>query len=125
MDDPSQVSDVNLAAALHSIGLDKWIPLILLVHAACSALDAAIPQPLPGSYWLIPRKIVSLLALNFANAANGLQPGVVSCIQRVVIRLAATMPPPGPKATLMQKTVIFLARLTPAPSEPIITRPPP
>lgn len=125
MGDSSQVSDVNLAAALHSIGLDKWIPLLLLVHAACSALDAAIPQPLPGSYWLIPRKIVSLLALNFANAANGLQPGIVSCIQRVVIRLAAGMPPPGPKTTVKQKAVIFLAKLAPEPTQPILTKPPP
>jgi len=58
-------------------------PVITALIAVCSALDATIPQPRPGSHWLIPRKIVSFIAINVAQASNGGQPSFVTWIVRI------------------------------------------
>ncbi len=81
-------------------------PYVTAVVAFASALDAALPQPKPGSHWLIFRKIVSALAVNVGNAANGKQPPFATWIARVVASVSTdqetkpTLPKPGAGATL-------------------------
>jgi len=58
-------------------------PFITAVIAAASTLDAALPQPTPGSHWLIIRKVISFLAINVGNASNGKQPDLVTWIVRI------------------------------------------
>lgn len=103
----------TILAAIHAAGLDRFLPILLFIHATASALDALIPQPKPGSHWLPFRLIVSFIALNFGNASNWLQPSVKSWLQRVVVILASRLPPPGPKPTILQRAVLFLAALVP------------
>jgi hypothetical protein len=63
-------------------------PYVTAAVTLASALDAALPQPRPGSHWLILRKIVSALAVNVGNAANGKQPPFATWIARVVASVA-------------------------------------
>ena len=70
----------NLAA----IWAAAW-PYVTGIIAAASALDAALPQPAPGSHWLIARKVVSFLAVNVGNASNGKQPDFVTWIVRIAM----------------------------------------
>ena len=58
-------------------------PFITAAIAAASALDAALPQPKPGSHWLLLRKAISFLAINVGNASNGKQPDFVTWIVRI------------------------------------------
>ena len=58
-------------------------PYITAVIAAASTLDATLPQPTPGSHWLIIRKVISFLAINVGNASNGNQPDLVTWIVRI------------------------------------------
>ena len=58
-------------------------PYITAIVAAASTLDAALPQPAPGSHWLILRKVISFLAINVGNASNGKQPDFVTWIVRI------------------------------------------
>ena len=58
-------------------------PYITAIVAAASTLDAALPQPAPGSHWLIVRKVISFLAINVGNASNGKQPDFVTWIVRI------------------------------------------
>ena len=58
-------------------------PTITAIVAAASALDATLPQPQPGSHWLILRKVISFLAINVGNASNGKQPDFVTWIVRI------------------------------------------
>jgi hypothetical protein len=71
-------------------------PFITAIIAAASALDAALPQPAPGSHWLLLRKAVSFLAINVGNASNGKQPDFVSWIVRIaapVLQTQGVAPP--------------------------------
>ena len=54
----------------------------LLAHFASSAFDALVPQPTTDSPWYWPRKVVSVAALNFANAANAKAGRVVADLQK-------------------------------------------
>ncbi len=74
----------NLAA----IWAAAW-PYVTGIIAAASALDAALPQPAPGSHWLIARKVVSFLAVNVGNASNGKQPDFVTWIVRIAAPVLA------------------------------------
>jgi hypothetical protein len=84
----------SLVATFHQLGLDKFLPVLFLVHTIASALDAAIPQPAVGSHWTPIRKIVSFLALNVGNATNANNPALVVWMQRVVLLLASVVPEP-------------------------------
>ncbi len=48
---------------------------VLACIALCSMIDAALPQPAAGSAWVIPRKVISFIGANFANARNQIRPG--------------------------------------------------
>ena len=67
---------------LVAIWAPAW-PFIAAIVAAASTLDASLPQPQPGSHWLIVRKIISFLAINVGNASNGKQPDFVTWIVRI------------------------------------------
>ena len=58
-------------------------PFITVIIAAASTLDATLPQPAPGSHWLLVRKLISFLAINVGNASNGRQPDFVTWIVRI------------------------------------------
>ena len=53
----------------------KYLGLVLAIMGLCAALDALIPQPKPGSPWVFPRKILSLIAQNYKHAENVKKPG--------------------------------------------------
>ncbi len=67
---------------LVAIWAAAW-PYIAAIVATASTLDASLPQPRPGSHWLIVRKIISFLAINVGNASNGKQPDFVTWIVRI------------------------------------------
>lgn len=85
---PLYAASSFLTWVAHAAGLDAWLPIILAFHTLAAALDAAIPQPSPGSNWIPARKLMSYLALNFANAANSQQPPLVSWMARIVVSAA-------------------------------------
>lgn len=85
--------DVSLTALLHSAGLDAFLPLLLALHATASALDALIPQPVPGSHWLVLRKLLSMAAGNVFNATNADQPALITWFQRIAEMLIRVLPP--------------------------------
>ena len=68
--------------SLLALWANAW-PAITALVAAASTLDAALPQPEPGSHWLIIRKVISFLAINVGNASNGKQPDFVTWIVRI------------------------------------------
>lgn len=86
-------------------------PFITAIIAAASTLDALLPQPQPGSHWLLLRKAVSFLAINVGNASNGKQPDFVTWIVRIAAPVLQTQgvappaaanavqPPPTPTPT--------------------------
>jgi hypothetical protein len=84
---------MSLPAALHAAGLDAFLPLLLALHAVASALDALIPQPKPGSHWLPLRKLISAAAGNVLYAKGGLQPSMLTWVQRIARLLVALLPP--------------------------------
>jgi hypothetical protein len=88
--------DDTIAQAAHTLGLDKWVPLLLAFHMLASAVDALLPQPAEGSHWLPVRKLVSMAAGNMGNASNAAQPPLVTWLQRIVVSLAAVVPEPAP-----------------------------
>lgn len=112
------MSEDDIAAILRSAGLDRFVPLILLLHTTASLLDAAIPQPATGSHWLPFRKVLSFLALNFGNAANSAQPALTTWLQRLVIVAASRMPAPDSQPTVTQRLIMALAARVPDPNEP-------
>lgn len=67
---------------LTTLWADVW-PYMGAVVAVASALDSALPQPKPGSHWLVPRKVLSFLAVNIANASNGSQPSFTTWLLRI------------------------------------------
>ena len=76
-------------------------PYITAIVATASTLDAALPQPAPGSHWLIVRKVISFLAINIGNASNGKQPDFVTWIVRIaepVLQAQGIAPAPAAKA---------------------------
>lgn len=79
------------------------IPWITIIITVCSALDASLPQPPPGSHALLPRKIISFIAMNFGNSKNADQPDLSTWIVRILQMIIANVPPsaiiaaqPGP-----------------------------
>ena len=72
--------------SLLALWANAW-PAITAIVAAASTLDAALPQPDPGSHWLILRKMISFIALNVGNASNGKQPEFVTWIVRIAAPL--------------------------------------
>lgn len=52
-----------------------YVAPVLAVMAICAMVDAALPQPAAGSVWVIPRKVVSMIGINFGNARNAIKPG--------------------------------------------------
>ena len=72
--------------SLLALWANAW-PAITAIVAAASTLDAALPQPDPGSHWLIIRKMISFIALNVGNASNGKQPEFVTWIVRIAAPL--------------------------------------
>ena len=76
-----------------------WVPYVLFalftVVTICSAIDASFPQPLAGSVWVVPRKIVSMIAMNFLNAKNAALPGMtpqLAAIAAEIQTVAAFVP---------------------------------
>jgi hypothetical protein len=78
-------------AVLQQLGLDRYLPLLLAFHTLASFIDAVVPQPAPGSHWLPARKVLSILALNVANASNAKQPPLITWMMRAgtVLQAAA------------------------------------
>lgn len=111
------MSEADLTALLQTAGLDRFVPLLLLIHTTASLLDAAIPQPAAGSHWLPFRKVLSFLALNFGNAANSAQPALTTWLQRLVIVAASRMPEPGSQPTVTQRLIMAIAARVPDPNE--------
>jgi hypothetical protein len=86
--------------SLPALWAAAW-PYITAIVAAASTLDAALPQPAPGSHWLIIRKVISFLAINVGNASNGKQPDFVTWIVRIaepVLQAQGIAPAPAAKA---------------------------
>jgi hypothetical protein len=79
-------------------------PFITAAIAAASVVDAMLPQPQPGSHWLLLRKAVSFLAINVGNASNGKQPDFVTWIVRIAAPMLQTrgVAPPAPAAAAEQ-----------------------
>ncbi len=88
---------------LPALWAEAW-PVIAAVTAGASALDAILPQPAPGSHWLIARKVLSFVAINVGHASNGAQPSFLTWIARVAgpvlaaqaAAQAAAVPAPAP-----------------------------
>jgi hypothetical protein len=76
------VSDTSALAILQQLGLDKYLPVLFAFHTLCSFIDAIVPQPAPGSFWLPFRKVLSILALNVAWASNAKQPPLITWMMR-------------------------------------------
>lgn len=82
-------------------------PYIGAVVAVASALDASLPQPAPGSHWLVVRKLLSFLAINVGSASNGAQPSFDTWLLRIVTPIleaknalpAAPVPVAAPTST--------------------------
>lgn len=72
--------DVLLAAMQVLWGLipQQYLGYAGVAVAVASIADAVIPQPAAGSAWVIPRKVISRLGVNFGHAANAKQAGDVT-----------------------------------------------
>jgi hypothetical protein len=92
MDDTTAIG--SLLQVIHSLGLDKILPILFALHLLASITDALLPQPAIGSHWIPLRKLLSLAAANVGHAANARQPPLVSWFQRIVVLLAAVVPAP-------------------------------
>jgi len=88
------MSHLDLAA----LWAAAW-PAITAIIAAASALDAVLPQPAPGSHWLIARKVISFLAVNVGNASNSKQPDFVTWIVRIAAPVLAAQNAAGNQQT--------------------------
>lgn len=86
--------DASMQAALNAAGLTSFVPVVLALHTLASALDAAIPQPKPGSHWLPLRKLLTIAALGVGNASPACQPALITWAQRIAGMLVAILPPP-------------------------------
>ena len=104
---------------LAALWATAW-PVITAIVALASTLDASLPQPAPGSHWLLVRKVISFLAVNVGNASNGSQPSFVTWIVRIATPVlqaqgqlpAAVAPPaPSPTPTVIQVVAPMLAVL--------------
>jgi hypothetical protein len=87
-----------LIGMLDQAGLSNLVKSVVCAVTVASALDAALPQPAPGSHWLVIRKSVSFIALNLGNASNSGQPAMMTWIARVLqplvdAQIARTAPP--------------------------------
>ncbi len=59
-----------LMLMLHALGLDVYLPLVLSIIGLASAVAAILPQPQPGSSWVVMRKLLDLVAMNVGAARN-------------------------------------------------------
>lgn len=55
----------------------RWAGIVFLLIALCAYIDAAIPQPGPGSRWVPVRRVVSWVGGNWGAAKNRVVPGSV------------------------------------------------
>lgn len=62
----------SIGLLVHALGLDVYLPVILGIIGVCSALAAILPHPADGSAWIIPRKLLDLVALNTGHASNAI-----------------------------------------------------
>ena len=106
-----------------------WVvPYITVAITVCGAIDGAFPQPKPGSHWLLIRKPISFIAMNFGNAKNANQPPFASWALRMLRELTANLPTPaavaapGPGAVPAAQGGAPVAQ---APAAPVPTSPPP
>lgn len=60
----------SLGLLMHALGLDLYVPIVLAVIGVCSTLAAVLPHPADGTFWVIPRKLLDAVALNFGHATN-------------------------------------------------------
>jgi hypothetical protein len=81
--------DPAINQLLTFIGESRYLELAGVIVTLCSALDAAIPQPAPGSHWLPFRKLISWFALNIGHAGTEAQPSLATWILRIVRALVA------------------------------------
>lgn len=95
------MNDMTALAILQQLGLDRYLPLLFAFHTLCSFVDAVVPQPAPGSYWLPFRKVLSILALNVAWASNAKQPPLITWMMRAgtVLQAAAVAQQSQARAT--------------------------
>lgn len=122
--------DLNLLAFLHNAGLDRYVELITAVIAVASAANMLVPQPAPGSHWLPARKVLNALALAFSNAKPANEPPLATWVQRCLMVLAQSLPPPPPPAApqpapqppMQPSAPIFPPRVAPP---PVVWVPPP
>ena len=113
--------DSYITTALHAVGLDSFLPLLLALHGVASATDALLPQPAAGSHWLLPRKLISLAAMNFLNASNASQPALITWAQRIASMLVAILPQPAAPASIPTKRDPLMPQMQqqPAAASPI------
>lgn len=80
---------ISLVAGIPFIGpFAAWAPVVVIV---CSAIDAACPQPIVGSIWVIPRKVISAISLSIMNARNAVPAGSREAIVVIAVDEAATL----------------------------------
>lgn len=101
--------------SLAALWAAAW-PFLTAAIAIASTLDALIPQPAPGSHWLIARKLLSFVAVNVSNASNGAQPSFVTWIVRIATPVlqaqgVVAKPSPDPAPAAGQVVGAFVAIL--------------
>lgn len=116
--------DSQSIPALIGAGLAALIPIIMgavkiaaAIVLAASAVNAAMPQPKPGSHWIPLRKLVNMAALAIAHGKVADDPAFSSWLVRLAVALASMLPPPPPPAPA--PTTFRMA----VPVEPVITTP--
>ncbi|WP_139284937.1 hypothetical protein [Acidocella aminolytica] len=94
--------------------------------AVASAIDAAFPQPAPGSHWLPVRKVISFIAINFGAAKNGSQPPFATWLLRVMSSVEDAARVAGDSARVSEAVELKrrIERLTPPSPAPVPAAPP-
>jgi hypothetical protein len=116
--------DPSILAILHNSGLDQFAALVSAIVSVASALNMVIPQASPGSHWLPLRKLLNVVALAMGNAKSADEPPLATWIQRVLLAIAATLPPP-PAPVPQAQPVAPTPALGPSPIAPIVIPPAP
>jgi hypothetical protein len=71
--DPTFAAFLMLLTSVPGIG--PALPYVPLVCGLAALTDVLIPPPPAGSVWVVPRKIIHYLGLNFGYARNALPAG--------------------------------------------------
>lgn len=90
------MDDIDLTSLLTVLGVSPQIAALAVpvVVAVASALDAVLPPPAAGSWWVWPRRLLSWLALNVGharNAASKAGQGGSAALVLIMVGLLASM----------------------------------